>query len=127
MPLSFNSFCSWAAGVLPAVPVEGVVAYNFNIAESAEAFEVEVVGSSYFDPGNPDWACDEAWTSRPSKYLVSYLDAGRSWEAFQDWVAAAVRGVCASGSNAANTLNAAVAVTVGFVDGELTTVGGRDV
>jgi hypothetical protein len=126
MSLAFDSFIFWATEAIPASAPAGVLAYNFNIAQSFNGFELEVVGSSYFDRGNSDWACEEAWTSRPHKYVVSYAEAGREWEPFLAWAAAAVCKFIESGLPGTDTLKQAHAVTVGFVDGELVIVAGRD-
>ena len=127
MPLSCDSFISWAARVLPASAPTGVLAYNFNIAEATAGFELEVIGSSSFDRENSDWVCEEAWTSRPHKYVVAYAEAGRDWEPFLAWAATAVRKFIESELPGADTLRKAHAVAVGFVDGELVVVAGRDV
>lgn len=122
-PLSFQS---WAAQVLPASPLPGVVAYNFNIVETFSAFEVEVVGSSHFDPQSSDWGCEEAWTSRPMRYVALYAEAGRSWEQLLKSAAASVKEFVSTELPGAETLlRCAEAVTVGFVDGELVQVVGR--
>jgi len=127
MSSASDSFNSWAARALPVSAPAGVLAYNFNIAEAASGFEIEVVGSSYFDRGNTDWACEERWTSRPLKYVAPYADAGRDWKPFLAWVAGVVRAYIESGLPGAETLKQAQAVTAGFVDGELVIVTGRDV
>jgi hypothetical protein len=128
MALATHSFLTWAAQALPASPLPGVVAYNFNIAESATAFEVEIVGSSYFDPGNSDWACEEGWTSRPSKYIAPFTTVGKEWQPFLESIGAAIRELSESEQPGAKTMRSAQAVTVGFVDGELVRVTGeRDV
>ena len=121
------AFNQWLASVAPRSPLEGVVAYNFNIAQSSESFVVELVGSSYYDAADPDWACDETWTSRPSEFQSSYAVSGEAWEPFLREVFGAVKSFLVSGAGAASSLARAEAVTVGFVDGELLVVkGGAD-
>jgi hypothetical protein len=121
------TFRSWLSQAAPPSSIQAVVAYNFNIAETIDAFEVELVGSSWYDPDDSDWVCEEDWTSRPSRYVAHYAEAGRVWEPFLDWVVASVREYASGTLPGAETLRQARAVAVGFVDGNLTlVVGGGD-
>jgi hypothetical protein len=104
---------------MSSAAVDGLVAYNFNIAEAPEGFVIEVVGSTYYDPKNADWACEEAWTSRPYEFLVPYADVGREREPFLANVCASVKEFLAQRPPEAAALLTAEAVTVGFVDGDL--------
>lgn len=119
-----DTFQAWLRLVLPPTSVEGVVAYNFNIAETSDAFVIEVVGSSHYDPTDADWACEEVWTSRPYEFRAPYSDVGRQWEPFLGQVCASVRDFLGKRPSGSAALLEAQAVTVGFVDGELVRVGG---
>ena len=114
----------WLQGLAASLPESGVVAYNFNIAETLDAFEIELVGSTYFDAASADWACEEAWTSRPSRCLIPYAEVGRQWEPFLGSLSSSLREVLSSRSFGTRRLWQADAVTVGFVDGDLVRVGG---
>jgi hypothetical protein len=104
-----------------------VVAYSFNIAESADAFVVELVGSSFYYAGNSDWACDEAWSCRPNKFQSSFAESGKAWQRFLAEVCGAVGSFLHQRGPEFPGLANAQAVAVGFVDGELTLLkGGTD-
>ena len=121
------AFDAWLTSIAPRSPLSGVVAYNFNIAESADAFVVELVGSSYYDADDPDWACDETWTSRPSEFRAWYTESGTAWEPFLNEVCGAVESFMSGSVGSRTALAQAEAVTVGFVDGDLIVVkGGAD-
>jgi hypothetical protein len=107
---------------MSSAAVDGIGAYNFNIAEAPEGFVIEVVGSTYYDPMNADWACEEAWTSRPYEFFVPYADVGRERESFLANVCASVKDFIAQRPPEAAALLKAEVVTVGFVDGDLVTV-----
>lgn len=119
------AFDEWLASVAPRSPLAGVVAYNFNIAQSPDSFVVELVGSSWYDADDADWACDEAWTSRPSEFRTSYAESGQDWEPFLNEVCRAVGSFLSEHAGSHPGLALAEAVTVGFVDGDLILVNGK--
>lgn len=119
-----ETFQAWLRLVLPPSSIEGVVAYNFNIAKTSDAFVIEVVGSSSYDPAAADWACEEVWTSRPYEFKAPYSEVGRQDEPFLGQVCASVKDFLGRHRAGSVALLEAQAVTVGFVDGELVRVGG---
>jgi hypothetical protein len=108
------------AGSVPA----GIVAFNVNLYDSP--FAAEVVGSTYFDPDDEDWVCEEAWTpSRPSRFDFPKGTERIPWAERLVEVATLLRQWMDTGNAAAAKLRDAEAVTVGFVDGNLTIVHQR--
>jgi hypothetical protein len=120
--LSYQSIEAWLTAVLPIAPPPKVIAYNFNLSEGG-GWVVELIGSSAYDAKNKDWACPpEAWTSRPSEYLVDY-DEASNWQAALDHVVVQVtKFLQTSTLPGAKVLKSAQAVCAGFVDGELTQI-----
>lgn len=116
------TFHAWLSQVAPRASIPTVIAYNFNLAETIDAFEVELVGSSWYNPIDSDWVCEETWTSRPSQYVALYAETGRDWEPFLKWVVTSVHEFVSGASPGSETLRQAQAVAVGFVDGNLTLV-----
>jgi hypothetical protein len=119
-----RAFHTWLSEVVPLVQPPGVVAFNFNIAQGPTGFEVELIGSPTFDPNNSDWACEEAWVSRPRTFAASYAEFGKEWEPFLEWARRCLQSFVTGEGPKAQTLRSAEAVTVGFVDGELVLVAG---
>jgi hypothetical protein len=117
-------FHAWLKQVLPDPPIPGVVAYNFNIAETLDSFVIEIVGSTSYHPSNSDWACEETWTSRPHQFLCAFTEVGRQWEPFLLEVRGWVKEFFDTLPPQATALLNARAVTVGFVDGGLVEVRG---
>jgi hypothetical protein len=117
--MKVSAFHAWLSGVVPPELPAQVIAFNFNIAQTAVGFEVELIGASKYDPDNSDWACEETWTSRPKVFAVSYAESGKEWQPFLEWASRAVREFVEGTAPNASTVRKAQAVTVGFVDGEL--------
>ena len=64
--MSPSLLTDWLNETVPLFPPPGVVAWNFNIAETGSDYVIELIGASGYDAQDPDWACPpEAWTSRP--------------------------------------------------------------
>lgn len=117
-------FTDWLDETVPTSPPPGVVAYNFNIAETGADYLVELIGASTYDPQDPDWACPpEAWTSRPSRVAIPYSTFDSNWERALTEIVASVRAfLTTSDSSAANVLRQSQAVCASFVDGDIVQV-----
>lgn len=115
-----QAFNEWLAKALPNTCPDNVGAYNFNIAETKDAFVVELIGASAFDPQNSDWACHETWTCRPSQFVLPHADIGTDWKPAEAYVVGLVREFLQGGPpSKARLLRESSAVAVGFVDGDL--------
>ena len=120
------SFESWLSSAIQRCNGEGIAAYCFNISETSDEFVVEVIGAPAYDPKDEDWACDEAWTSRPEKFLLTYAIVGRAWKPVLAMVAGWVGKLVADASDKRfQLLRSSRAVAVGFVDGDLKKVWSR--
>lgn len=116
------SFEAWITAVLPPTPPSGVVAYNFNLAESHD-WIVEVIGASSYDKDDDDWACPPAaWSSSPSEFFLP-RHLAPSWELALAYVSERVASYIGNAEHARSSLlRNAEAVCVGFVDGNLNLV-----
>jgi hypothetical protein len=105
------------------VPAD-VVAFNVNLNDSP--FVAEVVGSTYFDPENEDWACEEAWTpNRPTGFAFPDGTERLPWSERLTEIESLLRNWMETGSPAAAKVLHAQAFAVGFVDGDLVVLSGR--
>ena len=95
----------------------GLRAFNFNLAEASQKFQVDLIGSTRYAESDPDWACEEAFVSQPRFFDLPREEVGDRWEGVHQliciFVAEYIR------SNTTSPFRTAEAVTVGFVDGEL--------
>lgn len=113
---------AWLARVCAAKqPSDSVVAYNVGLFETPKGFTAYLVGADRFDPANGDWACRASFTPKERNRP---LPGGEftGWEQALAAVVEAVRTFLDSEPGRASFLARAVAVTVGFDDGELVRV-----
>ncbi|MBU2709209.1 hypothetical protein KCM76_24655 [Zooshikella marina] len=115
-----KDFIDWLDGQLNEKIPDEITAFNINIYESP--FNIEIVGSSKFDPEDEDWACNENWIPRNRKMSVSSSLFGDSWEEAQENIIAMAKKYLQSNSKNVNKLKAAKAFAIGFVDGNLSYV-----
>ncbi len=82
-------------------------------------FTAELVGASYFDEEDEDWACDESW--RPSTPRFSFPPELQitPWEERLVVAKEVLEAALSSDAGWARRLNRAHAVAVGSVDGSL--------
>ncbi|MFN4121639.1 hypothetical protein [Acidovorax sp.] len=122
--MSPSLLTDWLNETVPLFPPPGVVAWNFNIAETGSDYVIELIGASGYDAQDPDWACPpEAWTSRPYQLAIPYSTFDSNWERALFEIVASVRAFLASSdSSAANILRQSKAVCASFVDGDLVQV-----
>src|SRR5690606_15410121 len=115
-----KDFFSWIDGQLDEEIPPQIIAFSINIYESP--FNIEIVGSTEFDPENEDWACNENWISKQRRVPVSSSLFGGSWEEAQENLIAMAKAYLHSSSKNASKLTASKAFAIGFVDGNLTYV-----
>jgi hypothetical protein len=112
-------FPTWLDAALSRRVPPDVRAFNFNLYEGvAHTWDIELVGSTFFDPANSDWACDTVF-SYPKLFFMPHEAAGAQWE---QGLAAAIELVAAylRGGQCRHVLRESLAVAVGFVDRDLT-------
>ncbi|QSX42152.1 hypothetical protein [Shewanella cyperi] len=115
-----KDFIAWIDGQLNENIPSQIVAFNINIYESP--FNIEIVGSSEFDPDNEDWACNEDWIPENRSVSVSNSIFGNSWEEAQENILAMAKLYFQSSSKNTHKLKVVKAFAVGFVDGNLSYV-----
>ncbi len=117
---SEKDFIDWVDEQLNEnIPIQ-IVAFNINIYDSP--FNIEIVGSSEFDPEDEDWACNEDWLPKNRSISVSSSLFGNSWEEAQENILLMAKRYLQSSSKNAQKLKSAKAFAVGFVGGNLSYV-----
>ena len=112
------SFAAWLGKTLSQPMPGGLRAFNFNLSEAFQKFEVDLIGSNHYDPDNPDWVCEEIFISQPRFFDLPHATVGNRWQDVQKLVARFVIDYIRA-APISSPLLSAEAVTVGFVDGEL--------
>lgn len=118
MALIYDDFAKLLDGVFEREIPDDVVALSFNIYEDGKRrWSVEVVGTSSFDIGGEDWACDEATDFETRNDPFSW-DEKTNWKNVASEVAEAVQKYLEVGRYA-DKLKTLRGVATGFVDGDL--------
>jgi shikimate kinase len=109
----------WIDNVLGEILPEQIVAINFNLYEDGNnQWSIEMVGTSSFDAGDSDWACDEVYHTRDK--LQSWIQESDWGEILQE-VVNQIAKYLESGKYS-DKLKSYAGVGVGFVDGDITIV-----
>ena len=112
-------FTEWLNTILENELPNEVKAVNFNLYDDGQGqWSVELIGASSFDEEDPDWACDEVFTTRETAY---------EWEKEATWeevLSEAIKAVedYLQNEEYAKILKKYEGIGVGFVDGELVVV-----
>ena len=115
----YRRFAEWAdIACTRDIPKEAL-AFSFNLAETLDAFVMELIGSPRFDRGNPDWACDEVFEVRDPEFELPHAEVGTQWQPVLQIAVTMVRRYLEDPTNAGGRLREAEGVGVGFVDGDL--------
>jgi hypothetical protein len=115
-------FESWLNTALSSPPDE-IVAYNINLYDSP--FKADLVGSTYYDADDPNWACEEHWVATPRMFDFPAGMENIHWEERLELGKRLLRDCIAKGGPAAQVFRRTMATTIGFVDGELIVVCGE--
>ncbi|HEY6019519.1 MAG TPA: hypothetical protein VIY48_06350 [Candidatus Paceibacterota bacterium] len=114
---------TWLTGIAETeFPSGGVVAFNIGLFEGAEGFTAYLIGSKEYDSSDSDWACSEDFVPE-RKYFKLEHSIGKEWGLLESEVVNEVKSFLLSPSAAKSFFAKAVAVTVGFDDGDLVKVG----
>jgi hypothetical protein len=115
----YGRFAEWVDRACSRQIPPEALAFSFNLAETSDAFVMELIGSPRFDPSNPDWACDEVFEVRDPEFELPHSEVGREWEPVLQLGVTMVRRYLQDEGNAGLRLREAKGVGVGFVDGDL--------
>lgn len=102
---------------LETVP-EGIVAYNFNLYDGDETYDIQLIGSDEFDENDPDWACSELYSSEEDICYIELNDEISDWEVAQKKFTECIKEYLDKGKYA-DILKSAKAIGIGFVDGDI--------
>ncbi len=97
---------------------ESIIAYNINLYEGDETYDLQLIGSDEFDKDDPDWACSEVYSSEEEICYIEMTDEVGDWENAQKQFAECIKEYLEDGKYA-DVLKAAKAIGIGFVDGDI--------
>ena len=112
----YGEFSAWLDEVLKEELPQGIAAFNFNLYEGEDAFDIQLIGASRFD---------EAFSSEEDVYYLPRESEDIEWQEGLSCAADLVDLYLDQGQYAGK-LKAAQAVAIGFVDGDLTILYTRE-
>ena len=116
----YSSFAQWLEQILSAPLPEGIAAFNINLYGGPDSCQAELVACPTFDPDDPDWATEDILTSPQPLFDIPYgTGKDNDWEHGLELAGQWLARYLASQSAGARRLQAAEAVALGFVDGDL--------
>lgn len=113
----YETFEKWLNKYLSLDISPEIQAVNFNLYESSgseDEFDVQLIGAAQYDHYNPDWACNAIFSTGEDLCPIKAND----WEECLQVVIKYVQIYLSNGTYAKKITNL-LAVTVGFVDGDL--------
>lgn len=113
---SNKDFFVWMDSILKSELSSEVKAINFNLYEDADnKWSIELVGTFSFDKDNEDWACDEVFATRDNPFVI---ERKSDWKSMERVFIDLVNSYLSSGKYAGK-LKEYMAVSIGFIDGDL--------
>ena len=118
----YEAFVNWLDNILENndLPDE-TVSFCFNLYEESvedSVYAVQLVACEAFDENDPDWACEECWSSEEDIFCVELSDeAEKDWKAVQKLITGWAEEYLESGKYA--SILTSKPVGIGFVDGDV--------
>ncbi len=118
----YSEFVNWLDNILENndMPDE-TVSFCFNLYEESvedSVYAVQLVACEAFDENDPDWACEECWSSEEDIFCVELSDeAEKDWKAAQNLIKGWAEEYLGNGKYA--DILTTKPVGIGFVDGDL--------
>lgn len=114
-----KKFENWLDPILAENSFDSVRAFNFNLYEDCIdnnlVFSVQLIGAPSYDSCNSDWACKEVFSTGENLFQISDCN---DWKVCLMVFDKIIKNYLKNGKFA-NVLLESVAVTYGFVDGDL--------
>lgn len=118
----YEAFVNWLDNILENndMPDE-TVSFCFNLYEESvedSVYAVQLVACEAFDENDPDWACEECWSSEEDIFCVELSDeVEKDWKAAQKLITGWAEEYLERGKYA--SILTSKPVGIGFVDGDV--------
>ncbi|MBR2955278.1 MAG: hypothetical protein IKC21_03820 [Ruminococcus sp.] len=118
----YSEFVNWLDNILENndMPDE-TVSFCFNLYEESvedSVYAVQLVACEAFDENDPDWACEQCWSSEEDIFCVELSDeAEKDWKAAQKLITGWAEEYLERGKYA--SILTSKPVGIGFVDGDV--------
>ncbi len=124
----YEHFEAWLDNLLENNDMpEKTKAFNFNLYEESiedSVYGVQLVACEAFDEEDPDWACEECWSSEEDIFCVELSDEEeKDWKAAQNLIKGWIDDYLEDGKYA--DILTSEPIGIGFVDGDLEIIKGK--
>lgn len=121
----YDAFSAWLDDILESVEMPAETkAYCFNLYEESledSVYSVQLIAADKFDENDPDWACEECWSSEEDVFCVELSDEKeKDWKAAESLIKALAGKYLNSGKHGGILREKPVGI--GFVDGDLSII-----
>lgn len=114
----YTKFKNWLDNLMENNMPAETVAFCFNLYEESvedSVYSVQLVACNEFDENDPDWACEEVWSSEEDIFCIELSDEQeKDWNAAQTLIKSWVQEYMKDCE-----ILSSKPVGIGFVDGEL--------
>ncbi len=119
-----DGFIQWLTDASLDLPSENIPpAFSFNLSEPAFVngvkFSIEIIGASYFDASDEDWACDEIWQPKNRTLNIPITFSGENWEKCLSIMADMIQNLIDNNDSCIRNFKYSKGIGIGFVDGNL--------
>lgn len=101
------------------IPPKEVIAFNIGMYESEAGYSMYLVGGFEYSDDNDDWACLDVPTSDYRHLFLPDELQSKAPDAVAEYCASALKELEADGILATTLVKNAIAITIGFDDGDL--------
>lgn len=116
---TFVLFTKWLDCILKKDLHKDIKTFNFNIYEGTKnTYDIELIGSDEYFEEDYDWACSDYFTTNNNLFFIKRKENIINWEDGLKYVIELVKRYLINGKYA-NILKDTLAVSVGFVNGDL--------
>lgn len=112
----YSDFEKWLDSIFTSKLDSTVIALNFNIYETTNSYDIELIGSDEFDEENEDWACNTIFSSNTMFEIEN--NTFSNWESALEFISGLIKEYLNKGNNS-NYIKSFKGIGVGFIDGDI--------
>lgn len=112
----YSDFEKWLDSIFTSKLDSTVIALNFNIYETTNSYDIELIGSDEFDEEDEDWACNTVFSSNTMFEIEN--NTFSNWESALEFISGLIKEYLNKGNNS-NYIKSFKGIGVGFIDGDI--------
>ena len=112
----YSDFEKWLDSIFTSKLDSTIIALNFNIYETPNSYDIELIGSDEFDEEDEDWACNTVFSSNTMFEIEN--NTFSNWESALEFISGLIKEYLNNGNNS-NYIKSFKGIGVGFIDGDI--------